>query len=222
MGGTEARERKTRENWAKPPPWYSDSWCPPPWESKVYSHPEPSCFRVLIVRAETFIFTPFWSVFSSGSHWSRKTFSDGHNLEHGYSWHPEDEGQGHHSASPSTQDTHPCHSRDVCGSVLIGLRNPDLNKEGWGGLGGWRDAGRAQHLSWACTEAKAICSLRGEDGNSSGIALQLAQAAAFSLLLCLSRWLIYENNDSVCSTNVSMELEAEEVRKGEAAAGPKA
>lgn len=70
-------------------------------------------------------------------------------------------------------------------------------------------------------EAKAIRSLRGEDGNSSGIALQLAQAAAFSLLLCLSRWLIYENNDSVCSTNVSMELEAEEVQKGEAAAGQK-
>lgn len=89
----------------------------------------------------------FWSVFSSGSHWSRKTFSDGHNLEHGYSWHPEDEGQEHHSASPSTQDTRPCHSRNVCGSVLIGLRNPDSNKEGWGGVGGWRDAGRAQHLS---------------------------------------------------------------------------
>lgn len=95
------------ENWAKPPPWYSDSLCPLPWEDEVYGHPEPSCFSVLIVRAETFIFTPFWSVFSSGSHCSSETFSDGHNLEHGYSQHPEDEGQGYHSAS---QDTLPCHS----------------------------------------------------------------------------------------------------------------
>lgn len=57
-----ATERKTRdvgvwlENLAKPPPWYSDSRCPPPWEGEVYSHPEPSCFRVLMVRAETFYF----------------------------------------------------------------------------------------------------------------------------------------------------------------------
>lgn len=225
MGGFEPTERKTRdvgvwlENLAKPPPWYSDSQCPLPWEGEVYSHPEPSCFRVLIIRAETLTFTPFGSVFSSGSHWSSETFFDGHNLEHGYPRHPEDEGQGYHSTSSSTQDTLPCPFRDVRGSVLVGSRNPDSNKEGRGWGGGWRVAGRAQHLSWACTEAEAVCILRGEDGNSSEIALQLAQAAAFSLLLCLSHWLIYENNDSVCSTDVSMELEAEEVRKGEAAVG---
>lgn len=100
-----------------------------------------------------------------------------------------------------------------------GIKNPDSNKEGRGRGGDWRVAGRAQHLSRGCTEAQAVCILRGEDGNSSEIALQLAQAVAFSLLLCLSHWLIYENNDSVCSTDVSMELEAEEVRKGEAAVG---
>lgn len=44
------------------------------------------------------------------------------------------------------------------------------------------------------------------------------QAAAFSLLLCLAHWLICENNDSVCRTNVSLELEAEDTQKVEAAA----
>lgn len=128
VGGFEPTERKTRdvgvwlENLAKPPPWYSDSRCPLPWEGEVYSHPEPSCFRVLIIRAETLTFTPFGSVFSSGSHWSSETFSDGHNLEHGYPPHPEDEGQGYHSASSSTQDTLPCPFRDVRGSVLVGSR----------------------------------------------------------------------------------------------------
>lgn len=101
----------------------------------------------LWLEQKLFIFTPFWSVLSSGSHWSSETFSDGHNLEHGYSRRTENEGQGYHSAPSSTQDTLPRHFRDVRGSVLMGLRNPDSNKEGRGRGGGWRDAGRAQHLS---------------------------------------------------------------------------